>query len=392
MKILLNENVIERSNKRLKYLFDTFGEIVVNYSGGKDSEVLLDLVRKFNKEKGLKTRVFFLDQELEWESTITRVREVMALEDVDPYWVQTHFKLSNASSFEEKFLECWGLDGNWVRPKEPNHIEYGEQDIRFYDSLDYIYLKGQLQNLKCCGVNGVRAEESPTRNIATKTAPCYERITWGKVRGKNLSGETKYMFYPIFDWSVNDVWKYIFDNKIKTNALYDKQFAYGLPLREMRVSSLIHETALKSLEYLQEFEPDTYERYVERLSGVEEYSMIGQIKIDKLPYMFLNWTEYRDYLVENLFQDEISKTTIKKLFANAQKLIDKLQAAGVWEEKTLEYIRKGEIWSIICNDWEGVKLKALYKGTLRTLAIASKLKKLGKFYEVFPKGKKYENN
>ncbi len=384
MKIFLKDNVVERAKKRINYLMDRFGEVAVCYSGGKDSEIILDLVRKENKKRNRKTKVFFLDQELEWESTINRVRTVMYSEDIEPYWVQTYFKLSNASSFKTEFLDVWGEDSNWIREKDPLHIEYDDKKLRFEKSLDYIFLHGQLSDVQgLCSVGGVRAEESPARSMATKHLPFLEDITWGKDRGKDKNGNSRYLFYPIFDWTVGDVWKYIFDNGIEVNTLYDKQFSYGIPLPQMRVSSLIHETALRSLKYFQEFEPQTYEKCVERLDGIEEYGMLGEIEVKELPYMFSSWEEYRDYLVDNLFEKQLHKDRIRKFFDSSQVYLDKLLELGIIDRKYVEDIRKGEIHSILCNDWEGVKLKPLYNRMIRSQSIRKILKQIDKVNYVF---------
>jgi len=115
-----------------------------------------------------------------------------------------------------------------------------------------------------------------------------------------------FLFHPIYDWSYRDVWKAILDNRWPYNTFYDSQFRYGVSLRNMRVSSFHHELSMQSLDYLQEIEPHTWERATRRLEGLSAYSHIGEEQYHQrgnLPYMFRDWDEYLDYLIEKLIPE-----------------------------------------------------------------------------------------
>ena len=53
----MNENVYEAAQRRLKAVFDTFDNIYVSFSGGKDSGVLLNLCVDFIRRNGLKRKI-----------------------------------------------------------------------------------------------------------------------------------------------------------------------------------------------------------------------------------------------------------------------------------------------------------------------------------------------
>ena len=98
-KIYFKENVVEMAEKRMSRLFDEFEEVVVEFSGGKDITVILELaLREARKRNRLPLSVMFIDQEAEWTETINYMRRTMTREEVRPYWYQMPIYIDNASS------------------------------------------------------------------------------------------------------------------------------------------------------------------------------------------------------------------------------------------------------------------------------------------------------
>ena len=61
MKFYLDDDVLTAGRKRMAMLFDEFEEIVVNFSGGKDSTVILELaLEEARKRNRLPLNVFSL--------------------------------------------------------------------------------------------------------------------------------------------------------------------------------------------------------------------------------------------------------------------------------------------------------------------------------------------
>lgn len=78
LKIYLKETVYDAALDRMRYLFGEFPNVVVSFSGGKDSTVILNLALKVAEEMGrLPLKVLFLDQEAEWDCVIDYIRRVM---------------------------------------------------------------------------------------------------------------------------------------------------------------------------------------------------------------------------------------------------------------------------------------------------------------------------
>ncbi len=80
MEIYLQKNVYEAAKERVAFVYDNFKNVVVNFSGGKDSTVVLNIALEVAKEKGrLPVNLFFFDQEAEWEHNIEYIRRTMNL-------------------------------------------------------------------------------------------------------------------------------------------------------------------------------------------------------------------------------------------------------------------------------------------------------------------------
>ena len=349
MKIYLEQNVFDAAIERLEYLYDEFDEVVVSFSGGKDSTTILNLALMVAEKKNkLPVTVMFIDQEAEWRAVIEYVRRVMADPRVNPHWLQIPIKLFNATSMDSPWLHCWSDNEKWMREKEQISIKKNVYGTDRFHSVFPKYLKHHYPEKSIALLGGVRAEESPNRRAGLTVGQTYKHITYGKVYDQKRN---HYVFNFIYDWTYKDIWKAIHNNGWDYCKIYDEFYRYGIHPIKMRVSNLHHETAVDQLYYLHEMEGDTWNALTERLQGVNQTKHIAKkdmFAIKKLPFMFESWKEYRDYLVDNLIQTDERRALFHKKFAE---LDNKFIGMALAEVR-----HKNEILSILANDWHFTKI------------------------------------
>ena len=347
-QIYQNEKVVDAAKRRVRMIFDEFENVCVSISGGKDSTVLAHLVLSEANRRGRTASVFFLDEEVDYEATIDQVKYLMFdlfPENASPVWYQFPFHLTNATSLDEGQLIAWepGKHDVWMRPRDPRSIHAMPWDkatvtvrnkvkgFGFYDVLE------NFESHRCntCFCVGLRATESPNRWRTVSKNPGYKDWCWttGKTNG-NISA------YPIYDWNFSDVWRYIYENKLKYNKIYDLMWKKGIPLQEIRVSSLIHERSFKALHELPEFEPKTYDKLCERIKGIQTANIYAKesvmMKCRKLPKNYKSWIEYRDFLLDT-YPDEEKKPIFVKRFS---------------KQLNNNYVARQQCRQLILNDYE----------------------------------------
>ncbi len=343
----LKINVVDATRKRIEWIFDNFDNIVVSISGGKDSTVLAYMTLQEAHKRNRKVGIFFLDEEVVYQSTIDQVRYIMNLypENTIKLWYQLEFNLTNATSIDETQFKVWDHEKQdvWLRPKEKDSIKQPTWNVNkqtiankkkgfgFYDALDNF----QLTYENTAYLIGLRASESLNRWRAVIKNPGIPNIYWSTKRPQG-----NFQMYPLYDWNFQDIWKFLYENNIRYSKIYDYQYKKGLGMKDMRVSSLIHERAFKSLVELPEFEPQTYDKLMARTKGIQVGNIYGKddlmLKCRKLPKNYDNWIQYRDFLLSTI-KDESIKQIFTKRFS---------------KQLNNNYVARQQCKQLILNDYE----------------------------------------
>jgi len=331
-----SENVLIAVKKRIAYLFDNYDNISLSFSGGKDSTALFHLVNEEAIRRDRKFILYFQDQEAEYKGTIDLVEWAMSQPNVIPYWYQVPIFMTNAASHQQLFLWAWGVGEKWIRDKHPIAIhslktKYPRRFHKFnlWHGQNIRKLKGRTVS-----IIGLRAEESPDRRFVMFGED--SDLFW--LRRKNEPHKA----YPIIDWKFTDIWKYLIENNLKYNVIYDKMYMLGGNLRDFRVSNLVHEKAFRCLADLQELEPETYDKLEQRLQGVHSAAIYAKesvmYSIKNLPERFKTWKDYKDFLLNSIHPD------LKKLFEYQWSRFGDTEDVGA---------NKYMVKRILLCDWEG---------------------------------------
>lgn len=343
-----NRDVLTAAKERVSWIFDNYKseDIIVSISGGKDSTVLAHLMLSEANRRNVKIGVFFLDEEVVYESTINMIRYCMYEmfpNNVIPIWYQIEFNLTNSTSADESQLKCWekGKHELWMRTKEPNSIHHkpwsSESEIQNkYNGLGFYEVMENYERTRqgCAHVVGLRTIESPNRWRAVTKSRTKKGVYWGT----DIANDSC-KYYPIYDWHFSDIWKYIYDNGLKYSKIYDLQYMKGFATSEMRVSSLVHEKSFRALVELQEFEPKTFERMLARVDGIKAGALYGKddkmFKFKKIPDAYKSWREYRDFLLKTHEEEH------KQIFIN--------RFAKHFDN---EYVARQQVRQLVMNDYE----------------------------------------
>jgi predicted phosphoadenosine phosphosulfate sulfurtransferase len=309
-----NVSVLDAARNRIAETFDNVERVYIAFSGGKDSSVMMHLVMDEAVKRNQRVAVMFIDFEAQYSETIRHMHEMMDLyaDYIDPHWICIPMLLRNAvTNFEPRWM-CWepGKEDIWVRPKP--FICKTEADYPFaapgMEFEEFIVLFGEWygQGKMTAGFIGIRAQESLHRYCAV--------ATWEK-RDLTLNGrrwttkivDNVYNVYPIYDWKVEDIWRYhaAFPQK-PHNRIYDLMHRAGVPLSSQRLCQPYGDDQRKGLWLYHLLEPETWFKLIARVNGAnfgalyttESGNVMGYQKISKPDHH--TWKSFCNLLLQTM--------------------------------------------------------------------------------------------
>lgn len=319
MKSYMGKNVLDAARERIAYCLDRFDDYYVSFSGGKDSGALLELVIEVAREKGrLPVKAVFSDLEVIFGETVDYVRRMFARPEVKGYWLCLEELDENGSSIFERYFKIWDRTkkDRWIhQPPDESYVITDDncpEKLRKYlqpEKLDYWsiehfgeYLCDELGVSNICNFIGMRAAESYGRYMCVRTEKNRTKVNNYTYKTKT-AGERTFISLPIYDWQYQDVWHYYSVRNEDYNRIYDKMLKLGLSYAMMRTCSAFGEEQKKTLYYWKIFEPETFERMLKRVEGVNFGSIYNHTNINrgaiKKPQN-ITWKEYLGILLSDL--------------------------------------------------------------------------------------------
>lgn len=311
-KRYLKENVYEATKKRIEFIFDEFEEIYVSFSGGKDSGVCMHLFCEEARKRNKKIGVLFIDIEAHYQLTINYAKTMFEKykDVINPYWICLPMETDNSLSYEEMTWSWWEEEKKdiWVRkiPTMNYVINIRNNPIEFYkykmtfENFVSKFGKWYGKNKKTACIVGIRAQESLNRWRALTNS---NKKTYKDKMYSTKIDENVYNFYPIGDWTTEDVWTYYSKSKNEYNSFYDLMYKAGISINKMRIDEPFGDTAKAGLNMFKVVEPKTWVKIVGRVAGANFGNIYANTSINSAKYQLPanhTWKSFTSFLLNTL--------------------------------------------------------------------------------------------
>lgn len=353
-KNYLDKSVYQATQERLEYIFNEFDNVLIAFSGGKDSGVVLNLAYDYAQthNKLDQLSVYFLDYEAQYKATMDYVTKTFeSLGDINKYWLALPNSVSSATSMTKGYWIPWDESKRdiWVRdmPKQdyvinehnvPFEYKPGADDYTFQEDFTKWFSK---THGKTAVMIGIRASESLNRYRTIKSnnkVNGYKDLNYA-IRKDDITTNV----YPIYDWETSDIWVANAKFAYSYNSIYDLMYLAGLPIDSMRVASPFLSQGLSSLELYKAIEPDTWAKMVGRVNGVNFAGIYGGTtamgwKSIKLPPGH-TWKSYLRFLLSTL--PDSTREEYEQIFKTSIEFWAK--KGGVLDDKTIAELKDAGI-------------------------------------------------
>jgi len=317
-KKYLEVDVLQATINRLEVIFKEFDNVYFSVSGGKDSSVMVQLANQVAKKMNKKFDVLYIDLEAQYIRTIEHIDSLKKLSQIrDFYHIALPMALRNAVSVLQPKWICWEEESRhlWVREMPEDAINTdncpfdwfrkGQEFEEFIIQFANWYQK-KYKTKVACGI-GIRTDESLNR---FRTIAFQDR----KITFQNNNWTTKlkigekhidvYNFYPIYDWSVEDIWGAVSKLDLEFNYIYELMYKNGVSIYEQRLCQPYGDDQRNGLNQYKALEYETWSKILNRVNGVNfgniycKTTALGNIKSCKPTFM--TWQEYTVFLLESI--------------------------------------------------------------------------------------------
>jgi predicted phosphoadenosine phosphosulfate sulfurtransferase len=280
-------NVYEAAKQRIEYLFNEFENVLVSFSGGKDSGVMLEMAYDYAKENNMlhKLSMVHMDYEAQYQMTTDYVEETFKrMSDIGRYWLCLPIYAQCACRMDAAYWIPWEKSKKdiWCRemPKYDYVVNEDNMDFEikksdfeiprdFYRS--FIEKKGRTVSLV-----GIRMQESYARQKVIRSM----EGTISKYKGNNyivdnVANDNLYTAYPLYDWKTEDIWIYNAKFGKPYNRLYDLFYRAGQSIDSMRVASPFNDCGIHTLKLYKVIDPNNWGKMIGRVNGVNMAGLYG---------------------------------------------------------------------------------------------------------------------
>lgn len=290
----LENDVFQTSIQRVVELYENGDRLVVGFSAGKDSGVLLEVTRIAAKIAGVpQIDVFMADDEIMLPGTFEYAERVANLPDVKFYWMSARQAMPNVynRAIPYWWVFDWKLDpSEWVR-QPPSCIEWSDT-IDLYNMISPKRFPPE-PGKRLISLLGSRATESVNRMLSIHSAGGFLNHipdTYGVWKAK-----------PIYDWNTGDIWKAIAENHWDYNHAYDAMNKMGFSRKAMRIAPpLMTWYGSKMLSMAAKVWPKWFDRVCRRCPGARQVAFYGERAVIPIRRSDETWEQcYQRECVDN---------------------------------------------------------------------------------------------
>lgn len=352
-------NVYEAAIKRLEIIFNEFENVLVAFSCGKDSGVLLNMAYDYAKENNMLNKLAFYYEDYEANYKFTHEYAQRTFDNLQlskKYWLCLPISAACSVSMYEPRWIPWNPKERdiWVRPM-PNseHViniencpyEFAVGTKGFDARIQFSQWFGQTYG-KTAVLIGLRMQESLTRRAIITSS--HRKWMHNGLRYSKIVDDNTINFYPLYDWLTEDIWIVNARQNYDYNKIYDLYYQAGLTIDQMRVASPFHQSGQENLKLYRIIDPNSWGKMVGRVNGCNfggiygGTTAMGWRNITK-PKQF-TWKQYAEFLIETLPDNtkkkfvnnlnRLQKTWYTKGYGRNPRVIKEIEDAGIIIEKT----------------------------------------------------------
>lgn len=350
-KKYLNKNVYSATLERLEYIFNEFENILVAFSGGKDSGVCLNLCYDYAKEHNMlnKLAMYHIDYEAQYQMTTDYVTETFEIfNNIKRYWLCLPVGADCGCRMDSDTWTVWESSKKdiWVREMPsynyvinrdncPFEMYEGQKDYEVQETFckwfSSVYGKTAV-------IIGIRTSESLNRFRAIKSKR--KKNSYKGLKYITKKDTKTFNAYPIYDWETSDVWIYNGKFEKSYNKLYDLYYQAGVKIEQMRVANPFHSCGMDNLKLYKVIDPDNWGKMVGRVNGVSFAGIYGGTtamgwKSITKPAHF-TWKEYCYFLL-NTLDDKTKQHYIEKFNTSLKFWKEK---GGCLDDETISELEK----------------------------------------------------